>query len=115
MTARSRRHRLVTPPAAPAATARSDALRRDYPRLIVVAIRLLGAVSRAARLTASDIELMAAGGAMARGRAGRLPVRVSEPQSYGWAGAQAAIGALVALFRRDAGRATSSASRRRLR
>ncbi len=31
-----------------------------------------------------------------------MPVRVSEPQSYGWAGAQAAIGALVALFRREA-------------
>jgi benzylsuccinate CoA-transferase BbsE subunit len=31
-----------------------------------------------------------------------MPVRVSEPQSYGWAGAQAAIGALVALFHREA-------------
>jgi crotonobetainyl-CoA:carnitine CoA-transferase CaiB-like acyl-CoA transferase len=30
-----------------------------------------------------------------------MPVRVSEPQSYGWAGAHAAIGALVALFHRD--------------
>jgi crotonobetainyl-CoA:carnitine CoA-transferase CaiB-like acyl-CoA transferase len=28
-------------------------------------------------------------------------VRVSEPQSYGWAGSQAAIGALTALYRRE--------------
>src|ERR671936_2490232 len=46
---------------------------------------------------------MAAGGAMAlAGEPDGLPVRVSEPQSHGWAGAHAAIGALVALFRREA-------------
>jgi crotonobetainyl-CoA:carnitine CoA-transferase CaiB-like acyl-CoA transferase len=46
---------------------------------------------------------MAAGGAMAlAGEPGGMPVRVSEPQSYGWAGAQAAAGALIALYRRDA-------------
>jgi benzylsuccinate CoA-transferase BbsE subunit len=46
---------------------------------------------------------MAAGGAMAlAGEPDGMPVRVSEPQSYGWAGAHAAIGAVVALFRRDA-------------
>src|SRR2546423_5913834 len=46
---------------------------------------------------------MAAGGAMAlAGEPDGMPVRVSEPQSYGWAGAHAAIGALVALVRRDA-------------
>jgi benzylsuccinate CoA-transferase BbsE subunit len=45
---------------------------------------------------------MAAGGAMAlAGEPDGMPVRVSEPQSHGWAGAHAAIGALVALFRRD--------------
>jgi benzylsuccinate CoA-transferase BbsE subunit len=45
---------------------------------------------------------MAAGGAMAlAGEPDGMPVRISEPQSYSWAGAHAAIGALVALFRRD--------------
>jgi crotonobetainyl-CoA:carnitine CoA-transferase CaiB-like acyl-CoA transferase len=75
------------------------ALREYYPRLVVVAIRPFGGVGPRSAWKASDIELMAAGGAMAL--AGK-PVRVSEPQSYGWAGAQAAIGALVALSHRDA-------------
>ncbi|HYY38138.1 MAG TPA: CoA transferase, partial [Xanthobacteraceae bacterium] len=80
-----------------------SALRRDYPRLAVVAIRPFGGVGPRSAWKASDIELMAAGGAMAlAGEPDGLPVRVSEPQSYGWAGAQAAIGALVALFRREA-------------
>ncbi len=44
---------------------------------------------------------MAAGGAMAlAGEPDGMPVRVSEPQSYGWAGSQAAVGALVALYNR---------------
>ena len=52
---------------------------------------------------ASDIELMAAGGAMSlAGEPGGLPVRVTAPQSGAWAGAQAAIGALVALSHRAA-------------
>jgi benzylsuccinate CoA-transferase BbsE subunit len=80
-----------------------SALRRDYPRLVVVAIRPFGAVGPRSAWKASDIELMAAGGAMAlAGEPDGMPVRVSEPQSYGWSGAQAAIGALVALFRREA-------------
>ena len=46
---------------------------------------------------------MAAGGAMAlAGEPDGVPLRVSEPQSYAWAGAQAATGALVALYRREA-------------
>jgi crotonobetainyl-CoA:carnitine CoA-transferase CaiB-like acyl-CoA transferase len=95
---------LLTPPAAPAGDGLDpDALRRDHPRLIVVAIRPFGAVGPRRGWTASDIELMAAGGAMAlAGEPDGMPVRVSEPQSYGWAGAQAAIGALVALYKRDA-------------
>jgi crotonobetainyl-CoA:carnitine CoA-transferase CaiB-like acyl-CoA transferase len=69
----------------------------------VVAIRPFGGVGPRSAWKASDIELMAAGGAMAlAGEPDGMPVRVSEPQSYGWAGAQAAIGALVALFRREA-------------
>src|ERR1700720_2115709 len=79
------------------------ALRENYPRLVVVAIRPFGGVGPRSAWKASDIELMAAGGAMAlAGERDGIPVRVSEPQSYGWAGAQAAIGALVALYRRDA-------------
>jgi crotonobetainyl-CoA:carnitine CoA-transferase CaiB-like acyl-CoA transferase len=79
------------------------ALRRDYPRLVVVAIRPFGAVGPRSAWKATDIELMASGGAMAlAGEPDGMPVRVSEPQSYGWAGAHAAAGALVALFRRNA-------------
>src|SRR2546429_579323 len=78
------------------------ALRENYPRLVVVAIRPFGGVGPRSAWRASDIELMAAGGAMAlAGEPDGMPVRVSEPQSYGWAGAQAAIGALVALSHRD--------------
>jgi crotonobetainyl-CoA:carnitine CoA-transferase CaiB-like acyl-CoA transferase len=70
---------------------------------VVVAIRPFGSVGPRRAWRASDIELMAAGGAMAlAGEPDGMPVRVSEPQSYGWAGAQAATGALVALFRREA-------------
>src|SRR5712691_6377652 len=80
-----------------------DALRTTYPRLVVVAIRPFGAVGPRSTWKASDIELMAAGGAMAlAGEPDGMPVRVSEPQSYGWAGAQAAVGALIALAHRDA-------------
>src|SRR5262249_7104892 len=79
------------------------ALGENSPRLVVVALRPFGGVGRRSAWKASDIELMAAGGAMAlAGEPDGMPVRVSEPQSYGWAGAQAAIGALVALFHRDA-------------
>jgi benzylsuccinate CoA-transferase BbsE subunit len=78
-------------------------LRANHPRLIVVAIRPFGGVGPRSGWKASDIELMAAGGAMAlAGEPDGMPVRVSEPQSYSWAGAQAAIGALTALFKREA-------------
>src|SRR5262249_60337730 len=78
-----------------------QALRENYPRLVVVAIRPFGGVGPRSAWKASDIELMAAGGAMAlAGEPDGMPVRGSEPQSYGWAGAQAAIGALVSLFHR---------------
>ena len=80
-----------------------ETLRRNHPRLVVVAIRPFGGVGPRSGWKASDIELMAAGGAMAlAGEPDGMPVRVSEPQSYGWAGAQAALGALVALAMRDA-------------
>src|SRR5215472_2588072 len=78
-------------------------LHRDHPRLVVVAIRPYGGVGPRREWKASDLELMAAGGAMAlAGEPDGVPVRVSEPQSCGWAGSQAAIGALTALYRREA-------------
>ena len=89
-------------PSVSSASLDPHALRENYPRLVVVAIRPFGGVGPRSAWKASDIELMAAGGAMAlAGEPDGMPVRVSEPQSYSWAGAQAAIGALVALSHRD--------------
>jgi benzylsuccinate CoA-transferase BbsE subunit len=80
-----------------------DVLRTNYPRLVVVAMRPFGSAGPRSRWKGSDLEIKAAGGAMAlAGEADGMPVRVSEPQSYGWAGAQAASGALIALYHRDA-------------
>lgn len=73
------------------------------PRLIVVAITPFGLTGLKAHWRASDIELMAASGAMSlAGEPDATPLRVSAPQSYAWTGAQAAIGALVALHHRAA-------------
>ncbi|MEA2907276.1 MAG: hypothetical protein QOI12_4663 [Alphaproteobacteria bacterium] len=77
-------------------------LRRRHPRLVVVVLTPFGRAGPRAAWRASDIEMMAAGGAMAlAGEPDGVPLRISEPQSYGWAGAQAATGALVALYRRE--------------
>ena len=71
------------------------------PRLILVAITPFGLTGPKADWIASDIELMAASGAMSlAGEPDGTPLRVSAPQSYGWAGAQAAVGALMALAAR---------------
>jgi crotonobetainyl-CoA:carnitine CoA-transferase CaiB-like acyl-CoA transferase len=78
-------------------------LRSRYPSLVVVRITPFGNKGPRAHWRGTDIEIMAAGGAMSlAGEPDGMPVRVSEPQSCGWAGAQAAVGALVALFRRNA-------------
>lgn len=70
---------------------------------MVVEITPFGSVGPRSFWRASDLEVMAAGGAMAlAGEPDGVPLRVSEPQSYAWAGAQAATGALVALYRREA-------------
>ena len=80
-----------------------DALMALNPKLIHVSVTPFGRSGPHAEWLASDIELMAAGGAMSlAGEPGGLPVRVSEPQSGGWAGAQAALGALMALTHRAA-------------
>lgn len=71
------------------------------PRLIVVAITPFGLTGPKAGWRASDIEIMAAGGAMAlAGEPDGAPLRVSAPQSHAWAGSQAAVGALTALAAR---------------
>ncbi len=80
-----------------------DALRSANPRLIHVSLTPFGRTGPRAGWLGSDIELMAAGGAMSlAGESSGMPVRVSVPQSYGWAGAQAAVGALMALNHRAA-------------
>jgi crotonobetainyl-CoA:carnitine CoA-transferase CaiB-like acyl-CoA transferase len=72
------------------------------PRLITVAVTPFGLTGPKAAWLASDIELMAASGAMSlAGEPGGVPLRVSAPQSCGWAGSQAAVGALTALAARS--------------
>ena len=79
-----------------------DRLAALNPRLIVVAISPFGLSGPRARWKASDIELMAAAAAMSlAGEADGPPQRVSVPQSYPWTGAQAAVGALIALNERN--------------
>ncbi len=78
-----------------------DTLRAANPGLIHVSITPFGRTGPRARWRASDIELMAAGGAMSlAGEPAGMPVRVSVTQSHAWSGAQAAVGALVALIDR---------------
>jgi crotonobetainyl-CoA:carnitine CoA-transferase CaiB-like acyl-CoA transferase len=78
-----------------------DRLARLNPRLILVAITPFGLTGPKSQWCASDIEIMAAAGAMSlAGEPGGEPMRVSAPQSYAWAGAQAAVGATLALAAR---------------
>lgn len=78
-----------------------ERLKQINPRLIHVSVTPFGSSGPQADWLASDIEMMAAGGAMSlAGEPDGTPLRVSVPQSYCWAGAQAAVGALMALFRR---------------
>jgi len=73
------------------------------PALVLVCITPFGLTGPKAGWLASDLEIMAAGGAMSlAGEAGGAPLRVSAPQAYAWAGAQAAVGALIALYHRRA-------------
>ncbi len=65
---------------------------------VVVCITPFGLTGPKARWLASDLEIMAAGGAMSlAGKPGGTPLRVSAPQAYAWVGSQAAVGALIAL------------------
>lgn len=72
-----------------------------HPDLVHVSITPFGRTGPRAHWQASDLELMAASGAMSlAGEPDGEPVRVSAPQSYAWAGAHGAVGALVALIGR---------------
>ena len=78
-------------------------LRRLNPGLIHVSVTPFGASGPRADWLASDLEMMAAGGAMSlAGEPDDVPKRVTVPQSYCWAGAQAAVGAMTALLHRTA-------------
>lgn len=91
-----------TPPSDPAAPfLRVERLKAINPRLIHVSVTPFGSAGPRADWLASDLEMMAAGGAMSlAGEPDGTPMRVSVPQSYCWAGAQAAVGALMALLHR---------------
>lgn len=76
-------------------------LRNLNRRLIHVSVTPFGSTGPRSDWLASDLELMAAGGAMSlAGEPDDAPKRVTVPQSYCWAGAQAAVGALTALLHR---------------
>ncbi|CAI10587.1 MULTISPECIES: CoA transferase [Aromatoleum] len=78
-------------------------LRNLNRRLIHVSVTPFGSTGPRSDWLASDLELMAAGGAMSlAGEPDDAPKRVTVPQSYCWAGAQAAVGALTALLHRTA-------------
>src|SRR5207247_7887425 len=73
-------------------------LSRDNPALIVVSITPYGQTGPAAAYPASDIEIMAASGAMSlAGEPGGEPMRVTLQQAELWGGAEAAVGGLTAL------------------
>ena len=94
---------LLTPQADSGGQIDPDELRRRCPQLIVVVVTPFGSEGPRSNWKGTDIEAMAAGGAMAlAGEPTGPPMRVSEPQAYAWAGAQAAVGALIALCKRQA-------------
>ncbi|HEU4429630.1 MAG TPA: CoA transferase [Myxococcota bacterium] len=77
------------------------ALREARPDLVYVAITPFGQSGPYAQHLATDLTLSAMGGAMAlNGEPDRRPVRVTVPQTWHHASAEAALAALVALERR---------------
>jgi benzylsuccinate CoA-transferase BbsE subunit len=80
-----------------------DELRSENPGLIFVSITPYGQAGPLRDRPASDIEIMAASGAMSlAGEEDGEPMRVTQPQAAMWAGAEAAMGALTALVHRTA-------------
>jgi crotonobetainyl-CoA:carnitine CoA-transferase CaiB-like acyl-CoA transferase len=77
-----------------------DALRQVNPRLVYVAITAFGQDGPRADFAASDLTLAAIGGPMSlQGDPGRPPVRITVPQVWLHASAEAAIAALTAHAR----------------
>ncbi|HEY3134440.1 MAG TPA: CoA transferase [Blastocatellia bacterium] len=75
-----------------------DALSKEQPALILVSITPFGEQGPYRDFQASDLEIMAASGAMSlAGERGGEPMRITVPQAPMWAGAEAAMGALTAL------------------
>jgi crotonobetainyl-CoA:carnitine CoA-transferase CaiB-like acyl-CoA transferase len=76
---------------------------RQNTGLILVSITPYGQEGPGRDCLGSDLEIMAASGAMSlAGDAGGEPMRVTLPQAALWAGAEAALGALTALAHRTA-------------
>ncbi len=80
-----------------------DTLRARHPALIHVSITAFGSSGPKASFADSDLVIWAAAGPLAPSRdAANVPLRISVPQSFLHAGADAAAGALIALFARHA-------------
>lgn len=78
-----------------------EQLRKYNPALIHVSMTPFGSDGPKSDWVASDITLLASAGPLAMtGDEDRPPVRISVPQAWNHASAEAAVGALVALFER---------------
>jgi crotonobetainyl-CoA:carnitine CoA-transferase CaiB-like acyl-CoA transferase len=78
------------------------ALSRINSRLILTSITPFGQTGPYSAFKASDIEIMALSGCMSlTGDPDRPPLRVTFPQSCGWTGSYAAMGALTAHYYRE--------------
>src|SRR5262249_10564295 len=79
-----------------------ESLRRLNPRLILVSITLFGQTGPYRDYKGSDLIAMAMSGLMSLiGEPGKMPLRVSLPQTPMWAGMYAAAGALTAHYFRE--------------
>jgi crotonobetainyl-CoA:carnitine CoA-transferase CaiB-like acyl-CoA transferase len=77
-------------------------LSRINSRVVLTSITPFGQTGPYSRFKASDIEIMALSGCMSlTGDTDRPPLRVTFPQSYGWTGSYAAMGALIAHYHRE--------------
>ena len=78
------------------------ALAKINSRLVLTSITPFGQTGPYSKFKASDIEIMALSGCMSlTGDPDRPPLRVTFPQSYGWTGSYAAMGALIAHYHRE--------------
>ncbi len=79
-----------------------ESLARENPALVYVSITAFGQDGPKARYAATDLVVMAAGGPLyLTGDADRAPLRVSVPQAFHFAAAEAAVAALVAHAERE--------------